>query len=171
MSREGGGYKRRVFFKKTPKPWPSNPCFSGKRKDLSHEGETHPKKPPTPIEAQLFRKKKSEQFVQTVPLFFLKVSRSRQKEFAQTVCANCFYLGEWFLGCFAFPSNDGAFAHQLRWFVLGFFWVWELLVESYIISETSCNRCAHDPNYHWRRSYYILYSPNKHHVKGGITLQ
>ena len=38
----------------------------------------------------------SGQFVQIVPPFPFKISRKQTKEFAQTVCANSFYLGGWF---------------------------------------------------------------------------
>ena len=40
----------------------------------------------------------SGQFVQPVPPFPCKTSRKETEEFAQTVCANYFYLGGWFLG-------------------------------------------------------------------------
>ena len=43
------------------------------------------------------------------PPFLFKTSRSRQKEFKQTVRANCFYLGGWFLGWAAFPWSLGCF--------------------------------------------------------------
>ena len=66
-----------------------------------------PKKPPTQIKKSLHKqfaqtllsvsyfilKGQGGQFVQTVP-----------KLFAQTVCANCFYLGGWFFGWVVFPS-------------------------------------------------------------------
>ena len=58
-----------------------------------YEWETHPPKPPTQTKAQ-FAQTLSGQFV-TFPFW---ISRNRQKEFAQTVCPNCLYLGGCFLG-------------------------------------------------------------------------
>ena len=58
---------------------------------------------PTQIKAQ-FAQTISGQFVQTVPPFPLKQAENRQKEFAQTVCANCFFiLGGWFFGVGRLP--------------------------------------------------------------------
>ena len=76
------------------------PDFRRFTPSLSRESNP-PKKSPTQIEtvctnslrklfrlfSAYFKGKNGEQFVQTVP-----------KLFAQTVCANCFYLGGWFFG-------------------------------------------------------------------------
>ena len=43
------------------------------------------------------------QFVQIVPPFPFKLSRKQTKEFAQAVCASCFYLSGWFFGWVIFP--------------------------------------------------------------------
>ena len=57
----------------------------------------------------------SGQFVQIVPPFPFKISRKLTKEFAQTVCANSFYLGGWFFGWVAFPSQNGILmAHRMK---------------------------------------------------------
>ena len=61
--------------------------------------EDPPPKTPTQIKTvctNSLRKQFSGQFVQTVPIFPFKISRKQTKEFAQTVCANYFYLGGWF---------------------------------------------------------------------------
>ena len=69
------------------------------------KGRPTPKKPPTQIKAQ-FAQTISGQFVQTVPPLPFKTSRKDAEEFAQTVCANCFYLGlGGFLG--GSPSLEG----------------------------------------------------------------
>ena len=69
---------------------------------MNHEGETHPKKPPAQIKAQLAQTI-SGQFVQTLPLFPFKQSENKQKEFSQTFWASYFCLSGWFFGWVAFP--------------------------------------------------------------------
>ena len=54
------------------------------RTPFCHEGETHPKKPPTQIKTQ-FAQTISGQFVQTAPPLPFKISRKQ----AERVCANC----------------------------------------------------------------------------------
>ena len=66
-----------------------------------HEGGTHPKTPSTQTKTQ-FAQTILEQFVQTVPPFPLQNKQKEAEEFAQTVCANCFYLDGWFFGWVAF---------------------------------------------------------------------
>ena len=63
-----------------------------------HEGETHPKKTPTQIKTVCTNYFRTPCLIQTVPSFQFKWSKNSQKEFAQTVCAICFYLGWWLLG-------------------------------------------------------------------------
>ena len=71
-----------------------------------------PKKTPTQIKTQ-FAQTISGHSVQIVPLFPLKRAENRQKEFAQTVCAHCFYFG--FLGWGAPESSFRAFSlHPLQ---------------------------------------------------------
>ena len=82
-------------------------AFGTRSVSLVMTGQPTPKKPSTRIKAQ-FAQTIAEQFVQTLPpfrFFFFGLSRNRQKEFAQTVCANSFYLGGCFLGWVAFPRG------------------------------------------------------------------
>ena len=67
--------------------------------------EDPPKKPPTQIKTvctNSLRKQFRDSLCKLSPFPF-KISRKQTKEFAQTVCANCFYLGGWFFGWVAFP--------------------------------------------------------------------
>ena len=83
--------------------WSGDP--SGERplvmKGRPTQKTTHPNK--NSLHKQ-FAQTISGQFVQIVPSFPFKISRKQTKEFAQTVCANCFYLVGWFFGWVAFPS-------------------------------------------------------------------
>ena len=42
-------------------------------------------------------------YCRLAPSFPSKISKNSLKEFAQTVCANCFYLAGWLFGWVAFP--------------------------------------------------------------------
>ena len=72
--------------------------------EVNHEGETHPRKPPTQVKAQ-FAQMISEQFVQIVRPFPLKISRKQP----ETICTNClcklFFVS---VGCLALNETESS---------------------------------------------------------------